>query len=114
MSSKDIGSELEHAFETQPKGLARRFWFSLGVRASIKEDEEVYRRFKGMNEVALYYRKVSTPALVDNFLSLYSFRVVEGKKYPPLVENVEEKYRRKVEVVFMRIHWNPDGSKPKR
>jgi len=116
MSSEEIGKRLETAFGHEPGGLGRGFWFSIGARASIKEDETVYRRYKGMNQIGMYYRQVKSAKLIDNFLSLHSFRVSKktGRKHVPLTEAIEEKYRRKVEMVYIRLNWNPDNEQPKR
>ena len=115
-SSEDIGKLLEKSFGHDPGGLGRGFWFSVGARAAIKEDETVYRRYKGMNEVGMYYRQVKSAKLIDSFLSLYSFRVSKqtGRKHTPLLEAVEDKFRRKVQMVYIRLNWNPDNEQPKR
>lgn len=104
----DIDQELETAFQNLPLGLGSEFWYALGVRLSIHKDEAEDRsgsaRVRGMDDLMMYYRRVNTPNLIDSFL----------REQKIMIPGVEEKYGRKVEIVYLRLHWNPSNEKPSR
>lgn len=101
---EDLLKDIRDAFATTPGGLGSGYWLQIGERYTIKEDDEVYRRFKGMNELSMYYTRVKTANIISAF----------GAARTKMTRGAEKKYRRKAETVFVRIHWNPDNAKPKR
>jgi hypothetical protein len=101
VSTSDLLLDLENAFEKQSLGSG--FWISIGERHTIREDDEVYRRFKGMNEVQTNYQRM-TPTNIAETLLIARQRVTPG---------MEKKYRRKAELVYIRIHWNRKDKQPK-
>lgn len=104
MSTRDLIKKLRDAFETQPKRLGPEYWLSVGERFVIKEDEEVYRRNKGMNEIQTYYSRISRATIAPVF----------GAARDKMTPGAEKKYHRKAEMVFIRLHWNPRNAKPQR
>lgn len=108
-SATEVSQELENAFRTSPLGLGRGgFWFTLGVRLSIHKDEAEDRsgsaRIRGMDDLMMYYRRIGTPRLIDSFL----------REQKIMIPGAERKYKRKVETVYLRLHWNPNNEKPQR
>lgn len=101
-SASDLFLDIESAFKKQ--SLGKGFWISTGERHVIVGDEEIYRRNKGMNEVAVYYQRM-TPSNIGETMLIARRNVTKG---------MEKKYRRKAQTVFVRIHWNADDKKPKR
>lgn len=112
-----VSQQLEQAFEPRANGMDNRFWFSLGSRLSLKKDEADERsgsaRIRGADSMEMYYRQIVTGRqsargmstnLIDAFL----------RSQKQMIPGAEKKYRRKVEHVYIRIHWNPKGSKPDR
>jgi hypothetical protein len=87
-----------------PGGLGKGYWLSIGQRYVIKEDDEVYRRSRGMNEIATFYTRVKTANIISAF----------GAARTKMTRGAEKKYRRKAETVFVRVHWNPNNEKPER
>lgn len=79
------------------------FWISMGVRFTIKEDDEVYRRFRGYNDVNTHYQR-ATPSNWSEIPLIVRKQIVKG---------MEKKYGRKTDSVYVRIHWSPDGNKPR-
>lgn len=106
-NAADVSWKLEEAFQLEPFGLGRSF-VSLGTRLSIHKDEAEDRsgtsRVRGMDDMQMYYRAFNTTRLGDSFR--------RSRKY--MIPGAEKKYRRKVEIVYLRIHWNPDHERPKR
>lgn len=79
------------------------FWINMGVRFTIKDDDEVYRRFRGYNDVNTHYQ----PAVPANWSEI---PLIVRKQ---IIAGMEKKYGRKTDSVYLRIHWNPDGTKPR-
>lgn len=104
----EMDQMLEEAFQNKPGGLGSQYWFALGVRLSIHKDEADDRsgsaRVRGMDDLQMYYRRINTPNLIDSFL----------REQKIMIPGAEEKYRRKVEIVYLRLHWNPENEKPSR
>lgn len=99
-SSYDVALEIESAVgRTSMPG----FWINMGTRFTIKEDEEVYRRFRGFNDVNTHYQ-AATPANWSEIPLIVRKVIIKG---------MEHKYGRKAESVYLRIHWSPSGSKPR-
>ena len=101
---EDIIKQLRDAFGVDPEGLGYGYWLSVGQRYVIKEDDEVYRRHKGMNEINTYYSRMRTSKIIPVF----------GSARTKMTRGAERKFRRKAESVFIRLHWNPDNEKPRR
>lgn len=98
-SASDILLDIEEAIGRE--GLDG-IWVSVGVRYTIKEDEEVYRRFKGYNDVNTHFQR----AIATNVAEVF----VIGRH--EIAAGMENKYGRKADSVYVRLHWNPDGTKP--
>jgi len=104
-SVEDLLREVKSAFGTLP---SEGLWLQLGQRYVIKEDDEVYRRYKGMNEISMYYTKVYGKGTVSRVESAF------GSARTKMTKGAEKKLRRKAESVFVRLHWNPSNAKPRR
>lgn len=98
-SANDVLMDLE---ESIGRDALDGFWVSVGVRYTIKEDEEVYRRYKGMNDVNTHYQR----ALATNVAEVF---VVARHE---IAAGMEAKYGRKPDSVYVRFHWNPFNMKP--
>ncbi len=103
-ATEDLIWELMEAFDTEPEGMGSEYWLQVGQRYTIKEDEEVYRRYRGMNEFGIHFTRVSTAGIIPAF----------GAARKEMTRGAEKKYRRKADSVFVRIHWNPSNARPKR
>lgn len=79
------------------------FWINMGTRFTIKEDEQVYRRFRGFNDVSTHYQ-AAVPANWSEIPLIVRKVIIKG---------MEKKYGRKADSVYLRIHWSPDGDKPR-
>lgn len=101
-SASDLFLDVESAFKKQ--SLGKGFWISTGERHVIQEDAEVYRRHKGMNEVAVYYQRATPSNIAETML-------IARRNITPAMER---KYKRKASTIFVRLHWNADDKKPKR
>jgi hypothetical protein len=109
----DLARKLEQAF-----GMAnqRGVWFQVGARFAVREGEweaasGIVDRRKGMDEVTMYYRKMySKDDQVRRGIFGDAFGMMEHKVIP----RMEHKYGRKAQTVFVRLHWNPEGKKPRR
>jgi hypothetical protein len=101
VSTNDLLLDLEETFGRE--GIKGGFWMSVGVRFTIKEDEEIYRRYKGYNDVNTHFQPFKQSSVVDVF-NIARHEIATG---------MEGKYGRKPDSVYVRIHWNPEGSQPK-
>lgn len=108
ITAVEISQELEIAFQTIPLGLGNRFWYALGIRMGFDKEHDEERsgtaRVKGMDDMMMYYRRVNTPNLIDSFL----------RQQKIMIPGAEARYKRKIEIVYLRLHWNPDNEQPKR
>jgi len=104
-SVEDLLREVKTAFGNLP---SEGLWLQIGQRYVIKEDDEVYRRYKGMNEISMYYTKTYGKGTVSRIESAF------GAARTKMTRGAERKLRRKAESVFIRLHWNPSNAKPKR
>lgn len=100
VSTNDVVLEMETAVGRMSMP---GFWLNMGTRFTIKEDEEVYRRFRGFNDVNTHYQS-ARPANWSEIPLILRKVIVAG---------MEHKYGRKAESVYTRLHWSPDGSKPR-
>lgn len=106
MTEDELYRELLRAFRQSNTGMNdEHYWISLGQRYEIKEDDEVYRRNKGMNEIATYYANLRRSGIVA---------ATFGAARDLMAPGAHKKYGRKASVVFIRMHWNPSKSKPER
>lgn len=105
MSEDKLYRILLEAFGQNPGSIGPGYWLSIGQRYSIKEGEEVYRRYKGMNEIATYYASMARRGIVAATFGVARDMMTPGAK---------EKYGRKASMVFVRLHWNPKRKKPER
>jgi hypothetical protein len=99
-STNDLVLDME---EAMGRSSMPGFWINMGVRFTIKRDEEIYRRLRGMNDVNTHYQ-AGVPANWSEIPLIVRKVIVKG---------MEKKYGRKTESVYLRIHWSPDGKKPK-
>lgn len=99
-SANDVALEIESA--TGRVGMPG-FWINMGTRFTIEEDEEVYRKNRGMNDVNTHYQS-AVPANWSEIPFIVRKVIIRG---------MEKKYGRKADSVYLRIHWSRDGDKPR-
>lgn len=87
-----------------------RYWISIGVRfgpsneAEIGELAELYKRHRGLFQVASYALDLGIPGAPINAVVAIGeiIRAIMNRRgYPPTV-------------IFVRVTWTPDGSRPSR
>ncbi len=100
--TRDVEFDLYEAFTSLSVG--RRYWISTGARYEIKSDDEVYRKFRGLNQVQTNYQRATPTNIVEEHLLL-------RKK---IIGGMESHYKREAHSVFIRLHWNPKDEQPKR
>lgn len=100
MSSNDVALEMETAVGREGMG---GYWINMGTRFTIKEDEEVYRKFRGFNDVNTHYQ-AAVPANWSEIPLILRKVILKG---------MEHKYGRKAESVYTRVHWSRHGRKPR-
>lgn len=107
-SAVQTSQRLEKAFQTIPGGMGSQFFFAPGVRLGFNQHRDDERsgsaRVRGMDDMQMHYRRMTTPKLIDSFLR-------EQKK---MIPGAEARYKRKIEIVYLRVSWNPDNKKPER
>lgn len=101
-ASRDVSWDLYEAF--QPLAVGVRYWMSVGARYIIEEDDEVYRRNRGMNLVETNYQRATAPNISEEH-DILEFKLLPGMR---------EHYKREATNIFIRLHWNPEGERPKR
>lgn len=105
--------DLEAAFGMDNQ---RGVWFQVGARFAVKEGEEkeasgIVDRRRGVDEVSLYYRKMFAAGEHDRKQIFFdAFGTMQHQTIPAM----QDKYGRKAETIFVRMHWNPDNEKPRR
>lgn len=105
--------DLEAAFGMDNQ---RGVWFQVGARFAVKEGEEkeasgIVDRRRGVDEVSLYYRKMFASSEHDRKQIFFdAFGTMQHTTIPAM----QDKYGRKAETIFVRMHWNPDNEKPRR
>lgn len=108
MTAVEVSQELERAFETKTHGMGHQFWYALGIRLSFNKEKDEERsgssRVRGMDDMMMYYRRMRTPKLIDSFL----------REQRIMIPGAEKRYKRKAEIVYVRLHWNPNNQKPER
>ena len=100
VSADQLAMDIEHAAGRKGMG---GFWINMGTRFTIEEDEEVYRRFRGYNDVNTHYQR-ATPGNWSEIPLIVRKQIIKG---------MEKKYGRKAHSVYLRIHWNRHGAKPR-
>ena len=105
VSEEELYKRILEGFGQMPGHIGPGYWISVGQRYTIKEGEEVYRRTKGMNELATYYASMSRSGIIASTI---------GAARDFMTPGAHDKYRRKAGIVFVRLHWNPDRKKPER
>jgi hypothetical protein len=90
-------------------------WISIGVRFAFI-DEDVYTRYRGLSQVQTNYRRyVGKPGGKRKLtLPLVFLALIGVKRRPGFGPSIERRFRRKVDHVFVRLNWNPDGKQPER
>lgn len=84
--------------------VGRQYWISMGTRYIIEADDVVYRRNKGMNMVQTNYQR-ATPTNIAEEDVILRHTILPGMR---------DRYRREAHSVFVRLHWNPENTQPKR
>lgn len=84
-----------------PEGIPA--WISVAARYTFKDEEELYRRYKGMPETAIYWQRTTKAKIGTQFLTARD-----------IVNKTEKKRRTKAIYTIINLHWNPEGKKPKR
>jgi hypothetical protein len=102
VSSGEVSWDLSSAFGLLAVG--NRYWISVGARYIIEKDEEIYRRFKGMNQVQTNYQRANQSNIAEESLILRR-KILPG---------MERRYKREAHSIFIRLHWNPLDEHPKR
>lgn len=113
MSGVDAMRKLEVAFGMDNE---RGLWFQVGARFAVREGEEknssgVVDRRKGLDEVTLYWRRMFAK---DDQVRTGIFGDAFGTMQHVVIPSMEDKYGRKTDSIFVRLHWNPDHEKPNR
>ena len=107
-SAVEVSQLMEKAFQTIPGGMGSQYWFAPGVRLGFNKERDDERsgsaRVRGMDDMQMHYRRMTTPKLIDSFLR-------EQKK---MIPGAEARYKRKIEIVYLRVNWNPSNKKPER
>ncbi len=98
VSAEDAIGSLQDSFASVPRG----FWLSAGERFAIRASDEVYRKRQGLNEVSTSFQRSNRANLAEVLLILRE-KINTGTR---------KKYRRKPEVVFVRIRYSPTGKRP--
>lgn len=84
--------------------LGQRYWVSVGANFIIEADEQVYRRFRGMNLVQTNYQRAVKANIVEEGLILRK----------TILPGMARKHKHEAHSVFIRLHWNPANEHPKR
>lgn len=78
-------------------------WISVAARYTFRDDEKLYRRYKGMPETAIYWQRATKGKIGTQFLTARS-----------VVSKTEKRRRTKAIYTIVNLHWNPEGRKPRR
>ena len=84
--------------------LGQRYWVAVGSNYIIEADEQIYRRFRGMNQVQTNYQRAVRANIVEVGLILRR----------TIVPGMAKKHKQEAYSVFVRLHWNPKNEHPKR
>lgn len=97
---RDASEQVEEAFghrEVHPE-----IWIQTGVRYTIQEDDEIYRKFQGMNELNVFFQR-STRHNVGDVFAIQREEQMAG---------LDRKYGRQAEMIYVRLHWNKENARP--
>lgn len=86
------------------RSLPTDIWISVGARFALKADEEASgsRRFRGMDDIGVHYQNAKQANIAEVFAIFDRFSA----------PGLRKKYRRKAELTFLRLHWNPHRKQP--
>jgi hypothetical protein len=84
--------------------LGQRYWVSVGANYIIEADEQIYRRFRGMNQVQTNYQRAVKSNITEEGLILRR----------TIIPGMKKRHKREAHSVFIRLHWNPGNEHPKR
>lgn len=84
--------------------VGRRYWISMGARYIVKEDDEIYRRHRGLNQVNTNYQRAVPTNIVEEDLILRK----------TILRGMKKRFKREAHSIFIRLHWNPENTQPKR
>lgn len=101
-SSVDTEWSLTEAFGHVTVG--QKYWISVGARYIVEDDDVIYRRYRGMNQVQTNYQRAVGANIAEEDLILRT-KVLRGMK---------KRYKREAHSIFIRLHWNPQNEQPKR
>lgn len=76
-------------------------WIQVGLRYFTRKDEPMYRKFKGMSEIACFPQRYTAANKAEMIKILLT-----------MDENLRGKRRLKPQQVFIRVHWNKKGKRP--
>lgn len=76
----------------------------MSIHKDEADDRSGSNRVRGMDDLMMYYRRVKTTNLIDSYL----------RSQKIMIPGAEKKYKRKVEIVYLRLHWNQGDAKPER
>lgn len=105
MSEDEMYRSLLRAFGQTYGKLGDGYWLSIGQRYEIREDDVVYRRNRGMNEIATYYASMRRSGIIA---------ATFGAARDLMAPGARKKYGRKATTVFVRVHWNAGKTQPER
>lgn len=94
--------DMQKAFGDASVG--RQYWISMGARYIIKEDDEIYRRNRGLNQAQANYQRAVPTNIAEQDLVLRK-KILKGMK---------KRFKREAHSIFIRLHWNPENKQPKR
>lgn len=98
--------------EATPKQMTGGIWLSAGARFAATHDEDNYHRFKGLQQVQTHFRRYTWQAK-PNVLATMSVPP-SPRQRGGIVALAEKSQRRKMDSIFVRLHWNAEGRKPYR
>jgi hypothetical protein len=104
-SEQELFREMLRGFGQKAGDTSAGFWIQVGLRYVIREDDVVYRRYRGMNELGTYYAHMDRSGIIA---------ATFGTARDLMSPGARDKYRRKANMVFVRMHWNPYKAQPER
>lgn len=81
-------------------------------KEAIASERERYDRFRGMNKVSTFYQRVER---FDVHQGTYRSQIPDQMETArTMTEKVQKRFRRKIQQLVIRFHWNVGNEKPKR
>jgi hypothetical protein len=111
------GKSMREMYDAISKSLPRRspgLWISAGARFTPSRDEDNYHRFRGLAQVQAYYRKYGITKDEGAGKALVLLAMTATKDDSGVALKVQKRHGRKVDTVFVRLHWNSEGRQPGR